>query len=50
MVRMQKAGAKILVAPKSIGIRFPHVGIVLRKSFLAGSRDTVKNFLRGYIE
>lgn len=50
MVRMQKAGAKILVAPKSIGIRFPHVGIVLRKSFLASSRDTVKNFLRGYVE
>lgn len=50
LVRMQKAGAKILVAPKSIGFRFPHVGIVVRKSFLASRRDTVKNFLRAYSE
>lgn len=50
LVRMQKAGAKILVAPKSIGFRFPHVGIVVRKSLLASRRETVKNFLRGYSE
>lgn len=50
LVRMQKAGAKILIAPKSIGFRFPHVGVVVRRSFLAGNRDTVKNFIRGYGE
>jgi ABC-type nitrate/sulfonate/bicarbonate transport system substrate-binding protein len=50
MTRMQKAGAKILVAPRSIGIRFPHVGFVVRRSFLAKRRDIVKNFLQGYVE
>ena len=50
LVRMQKGGVKILVAPNSIGFRFPHVGIVVRKSFLARNRDTVRNFIRGYGE
>lgn len=50
VVRMQKAGAKILISPKNIGFRFPHVGVVVRKSFLAGQRETVKNFLQGYAE
>lgn len=50
MVKMQKAGSKILIAPKNLGFRFPHVGIVVRKSFLARQRDVVKNFIAGYAE
>lgn len=50
VVRIQKAGAKILIPPKNIGFRFPHVGIVVRKSFLASRRDVVKHFLQGYSE
>lgn len=50
VVRMQRAGAKILIAPKSLGFRFPHVGIVVRRSFLAAHRETAKNFLKGYGE
>jgi NitT/TauT family transport system substrate-binding protein len=50
MVKMQKTGAKILVSPREIGLRFPHVGIVVRKAFLATGRDTVKKFLQGYAE
>ena len=50
LVRMLKGGAKILIPPKSIGLRFPHVGIVVRRSFLAARRETVKHFLQGYSE
>jgi NitT/TauT family transport system substrate-binding protein len=50
LVKVQKLGGNILVTPQTIGFRFPHVGIVVRKSFLARQRDTVKNFLRGYSE
>ncbi|MBI2540106.1 MAG: ABC transporter substrate-binding protein [Deltaproteobacteria bacterium] len=50
LVRMERAGAKVLVTPRSIGFRFPHVGVVVRKSFLTAQRETVKNFLRGYGE
>lgn len=50
MVNMQRAGAKIVVSPRSIGLRFPHVGIVVRKAFLAGNRDAAKKFLRAYVE
>jgi NitT/TauT family transport system substrate-binding protein len=50
LVKVQKLGGNILVTPQTIGFRFPHVGIVVRKSFLARERDTVKNFLRGYSE
>jgi NitT/TauT family transport system substrate-binding protein len=50
LVRMIRGGAKTLIAPKSIGLRFPHVGIVVRKSFLAARRDVVKNFLQAYCE
>lgn len=50
MVRMEKSGGKVLVAPQSIGLRFPHVGIVTRRSYLQGNRETVKNFLQAYSE
>ena len=50
VVRMQRAGAKILIAPKSIGFRFPHVGIVVRRSYIANRREIVKSFLQGYGE
>jgi ABC-type nitrate/sulfonate/bicarbonate transport system substrate-binding protein len=31
-------------------VSFPHVGIVVRKQFLAARRQTVKNFIAGYSE
>ena len=45
-----KAGARIQIPPKTIGLSFPHVGIVVRKTFLAARRQTVKNFIAGYSE
>lgn len=45
-----KAGARIQIPPKTIGLSFPHVGIVVRKQFLAARRQTVKNFIAGYAE
>ena len=45
-----KAGAKIQIPPKTIGVSFPHVGIVVRKQYLAARRQTVKNFIAGYSE
>ncbi len=45
-----KAGARIQIPPKTIGLSFPHVGIVVRKQFLAARRQTVKNFIAGYSE
>ncbi|MGH7927785.1 MAG: ABC transporter substrate-binding protein, partial [Candidatus Binatia bacterium] len=45
-----KAGARILIPPKTIGLSFPHVGLVVRKQFLAARRQTVKNFIAGYSE
>jgi ABC-type nitrate/sulfonate/bicarbonate transport system substrate-binding protein len=45
-----KAGARIEIAPKTIGLSFPHVGIVVRKQFLGARRQTVKNFIAGYAE
>lgn len=45
-----KAGARIEIPPKTIGLSFPHVGIVVRKQFLAARRQTVKNFIAGYSE
>jgi len=45
-----KAGARIEIAPKTIGLSFPHVGIVVRKTYLAARRQTVKNFIAGYAE
>ena len=48
LVRMQKAGAHVLLTPKDIAMRFPHVGIVVRKKFLAEHREVVTNFIRGY--
>ncbi len=50
MVRMVKGGAKILITPKNIGFRFPHVGIVVRKSYLSSQREIVKNFVKAYCE
>ena len=50
MVKMAMSGGKVLVSPRSIGLRFPHVGIVARRSFLQSNRDTVKNFLQAYSE
>src|SRR5262249_46802434 len=29
-------------------LRFPHVGIVVRKKFLTENREVVTNFIRGY--
>jgi len=45
-----KAGAKIQIPPKTIGLSFPHVGIVVRKPYLSSHRQTVKNFIAGYSE
>ena len=45
-----KAGAKIQIPPKTIGLSFPHVGIVVRKNYLSTHRQTVKNFIAGYSE
>jgi NitT/TauT family transport system substrate-binding protein len=45
-----KAGARIQIPPKTIGLSFPHVGIVVRKTYLAARRQTVKNFIAGYAE
>ena len=45
-----KAGARIEIPPKTIGLSFPHVGIVVRKTYLATRRQTVKNFIAGYAE
>lgn len=45
-----KAGARIQIPPKTIGLSFPHVGIVVRKTYLAARRQTVKNFIAGYSE
>jgi NitT/TauT family transport system substrate-binding protein len=50
MVKMENSGGKILVAPRNIGLRFPHVGIVARRSYLQSNRDTVKKFLQAYSE
>ena len=50
MVKMEQSGARVLVSPRSIGLRFPHVGIVARKSFLSSYRDAVKKFLQAYSE
>ncbi|MGH7871871.1 MAG: hypothetical protein ACREQO_06580, partial [Candidatus Binatia bacterium] len=48
--RTLKAGARIQIPPKTIGLSFPHVGIVVRKSYLASRRPIVKNFIAGYSE
>ena len=45
-----KAGGRVLIPPKTIGIAFPHVGIVVRKQYLAGHRQIVKNFIAAYSE
>jgi len=45
-----KAGARIQIPPKTIGLSFPHVGIVVRKTYLTGHRQVVKNFISGYSE
>ena len=45
-----KAGARIQIPPKTIGLSFPHVGIVVRKTYLAAHRQVVKNFIAGYSE
>ena len=45
-----KAGARVEIPPKTIGLSFPHVGIVVRKTYLAARRQTVKNFIAGYAE
>ncbi len=50
LLKTLKAGAKIQIPPKTIGLHFPHVGIVVRKSFLMTRRQTVKNFIAGYSE
>jgi len=48
--RTLKAGARVQIPPKTIGLSFPHVGIVVRRTFLAARRQTVKNFIAGYSE
>ena len=45
-----KAGARIQIPPKTIGLSFPHVGIVVRKTYLTAHRQVVKNFISGYSE
>lgn len=48
--RTLKAGARIQIPPKTIGLSFPHVGIVVRQTYLAARRAIVKNFIAGYSE
>src|SRR4030095_108798 len=48
LVRMQKGGAHVLLTPKDIALRFPHVGIVVRKKFLIENREGATNFIRAY--
>lgn len=50
MVKMEQSGGRVLVEPRDIGFRFPHVGIVARKSYIQTSRETVKRFLQAYSE
>lgn len=50
MTRMLRAGAKILLTPKTIALRSPFGSLVTRRNFLATQRDVVKNFIRGYTE
>jgi NitT/TauT family transport system substrate-binding protein len=50
LLKTLKAGARIQIPPKTIGLSFPHVGIVVRKQYLAARRQTVKNFIAGYSE
>ena len=50
LLKTLKAGARIQIPPKTIGLSFPHVGIVVRKQFLAARRQTVKNSIAGYSE
>ena len=50
LLKTLKAGARVQIPPKTIGLSFPHVGIVVRKQFLAARRQTVKNFIAGYSE
>jgi NitT/TauT family transport system substrate-binding protein len=50
MTKMQRAGAKILLTPKTIALRSPFGSLVARRNFLATQRDVVKNFIRGYTE
>ncbi|HXL09133.1 MAG TPA: ABC transporter substrate-binding protein, partial [Candidatus Bathyarchaeia archaeon] len=50
LLKTMKAGARIQIPPKTIGLSFPHVGIVVRKQFLTARRQTVKNFIAGYSE
>jgi len=45
-----KAGGRIQIAPRTIGLSFPHVSLVVRKAYLAQRRQTVKNFIAGYAE
>lgn len=45
-----KAGARIQIPPRTIGVAFPHVGIVVRKQYLATHRQTVKSFVAAYSE
>src|SRR5204862_7493474 len=39
LLKTLKAGARIQIPPKTIGLSFPHVGIVVRKTFLAARRQ-----------
>jgi NitT/TauT family transport system substrate-binding protein len=45
-----KSGGRVLIAPKTIGLSFPHVSLVVKKTYLAAHRQTVKNFIAGYAE
>jgi ABC-type nitrate/sulfonate/bicarbonate transport system substrate-binding protein len=45
-----KAGARIQIAPKTIGLSFPHVSLVVRKQYLGSRRSIVKSFVMGYSE
>ncbi len=46
----EKLGFHKLIDLSRLPIRYPSSTIIVRKSFLAAKRDTVKRFLRGWIE
>ena len=46
----EKLGFHKLIDLSQLPIRYPSSTIIVSKSFLAAKRDTVKRFLRGWIE
>lgn len=49
-LKAKKLGFHKLIDLSELPIRYPSSTIIVSKSFLAGNRDTVKRFLRGWLE